>query len=107
MLPAESVYCRLIDIDSCHASILAPGAASGAALLAWTGHGPQNAGHHPALESETVLKLAASSGASAYDCEFVALAMELGVPLVTSDRRLARAFPDLTRVLDDAADGMS
>ena len=59
------------------------------------------------VESETVLKLAASSGASAYDCEFVALAMELDVPLVTSDRRLARAFPDLTGVLDDVADGVS
>ena len=59
------------------------------------------------VESETVLKLAAASGASAYDCEFVALAMELGVPLVTSDRKLAKAFPGVTHLLDEAADGVA
>jgi predicted nucleic acid-binding protein len=42
--------------------------------------------------SEKILELAAQSGCSAYDCEFVALAMELGVPLVTADRHLAGVF---------------
>jgi predicted nucleic acid-binding protein len=39
------------------------------------------------------LQLAAESGCSAYDCEFVALARDLEVPLVTADRQLLAAFP--------------
>jgi len=41
---------------------------------------------------ERVLALVASSTCSAYDCEFVALAHELGVSLITSDRRVLRDF---------------
>lgn len=44
------------------------------------------------VDSIKVLTLTMHSGCSAYDCEFVALAQELGVPLVTSDRRLAAKF---------------
>ena len=44
------------------------------------------------VESSRVLRLAATSGCSAYDCEFVALAQNLGVPLVTSDRELIAKF---------------
>lgn len=47
------------------------------------------------LPSESVLALAASSGCAAYDCEFVALAQRFGIPLVTSDRRILSAFPDV------------
>jgi predicted nucleic acid-binding protein len=39
-----------------------------------------------------ILRLAADSGCSAYDCEFVALALDLGVPLVTSDHALIEKF---------------
>jgi len=46
------------------------------------------------VESEGVLALALTSGCSSYDCEFVALARALGVPLVTSDRQVLAAFPD-------------
>ena len=42
--------------------------------------------------SAHILRLAADSGCAAYDCEFVALAQELGVPLVTSDRALITKF---------------
>jgi len=42
--------------------------------------------------SDRILELAAESGCSTYDCEFVALAMELGVPLVTADKRIASVF---------------
>lgn len=42
--------------------------------------------------SSRVLRLAAASGCSTYDCEFVALAQELAVPLVTSDAALLKKF---------------
>ncbi len=42
---------------------------------------------------EHVLRLAVASGCTAYDCEFVAAARDLGVPLVTFDREVVRAFP--------------
>lgn len=48
------------------------------------------------IDSLQVLKLARDSGCSAYDCEFVALAMRLDVRLVTQDARLCKAFPNLT-----------
>jgi predicted nucleic acid-binding protein len=44
------------------------------------------------VESSRVLRLAGTSGCSAYDCEFVALAHDLGVPLVTSDAALITKF---------------
>lgn len=52
------------------------------------------------VSSENVLNLAATSGCSAYDCEFVALARELGVPLVTSDQKLLAQFPSTARSPD-------
>jgi predicted nucleic acid-binding protein len=44
------------------------------------------------MDSSRILRLAADSGCSAYDCEFVALAQDLGVPLVTSDATLIAKF---------------
>lgn len=47
------------------------------------------------VPSDRVLRLAAVSGCTSYDCEFVALAEVLGVKLLTHDRRVLEAFPDV------------
>jgi len=41
-----------------------------------------------------VLELSAASNCTAYDCEFVALAKELGVKLVTLDKQVLAQFPE-------------
>lgn len=43
--------------------------------------------------TEECLRLAARGGVSAWDAEFVFVAEALGLPLVSADRRLSRAFP--------------
>ncbi|HWG95875.1 MAG TPA: type II toxin-antitoxin system VapC family toxin [Nitrospira sp.] len=53
------------------------------------------AGYEYSVISRHVLTLADRSGCSAYDCEFVALAQDLGIPLVTTDRQILKAFPRL------------
>ncbi|MXY82362.1 MAG: type II toxin-antitoxin system VapC family toxin [Gemmatimonadetes bacterium] len=58
-------------------------------------------GQEHTISSVSVMRLAASSRCSAYDCEFVALAQNLSVPLVTSDRRILTAFPDTAVSLEN------
>jgi predicted nucleic acid-binding protein len=45
------------------------------------------------VDTGSVLELAERSGCTSYDCEFVSVALDLGVPLVTSDRQVLAAFP--------------
>jgi len=45
------------------------------------------------VESSAVLELVRDSDCSAYDCEFIALAMKLDTKLVTMDKKLLRVFP--------------
>ena len=52
-------------------------------------------GNELGVDSRSVLELASRSGCTAYDCEFVSVAEQLGVPLVTSDKKLLAAFPDI------------
>lgn len=51
------------------------------------------------IDSLAVFELARISDCSAYDCEFVALAMKLDTRLVTMDKQLLRAFPQRTTAL--------
>ena len=53
------------------------------------------------LPSVAVMNLVASSNCSAYDCEFVALARQLSVKLVTQDKKLLREFPETAISLDE------
>ena len=59
------------------------------------------AGAEYEVDSRRVLELVRDSDCSAYDCEFVALAMSLGVTLVTMDTKLLRAFPKVAVALAD------
>jgi predicted nucleic acid-binding protein len=53
--------------------------------------------------SHRVLSLAAGSTCSAYDCEFVALAQDMSVPLVTADQKILEQFPQVAVALEDFA----
>lgn len=45
------------------------------------------------IDSDSVLSVAHASGLTAYDAEFVSLAEQLQVKLVTSDKQIIKAFP--------------
>ena len=53
------------------------------------------AGGEHEVGSQQVLELVRDSDCSAYDCEFIALAKQLDVKLVTMDGKLLKAFPKL------------
>ena len=59
----------------------------------------QLAGHEYWVPSELVMDKVAASSCSAYDCEYVALAADLGVTLVTSDRQILAGFPAVAKSL--------
>lgn len=56
-------------------------------------------GNEHEVDSDQVLQLVHASDCSAYDCEFVALARQWGVPLATMDGKVLRAFPETARPL--------
>lgn len=52
------------------------------------------------MGSLDVLRLADSTGCSAYDAEFIVLAQELGIHLVTMDSMILKTFPETAISLD-------
>jgi len=55
------------------------------------------------VPTERIVKLVLASDCPAYDCEYVALAQDLGVPLVTTDQRVLRGFPKTAVALEEFA----
>ena len=53
------------------------------------------------IVSSQVLGLVSESTCSAYDCEFVALARDLNVPLLTVDKQILKQFPEETITLEE------
>ncbi|MEQ1805953.1 MAG: type II toxin-antitoxin system VapC family toxin [Burkholderiaceae bacterium] len=51
------------------------------------------------VDSASVIALVRDSDCSAYDCEFIALAITLDTMLVTQDKKLLKAFPTRTVAL--------
>lgn len=47
------------------------------------------------IDSKSVFDLVSASTCTAYDCEFVALALRFRVPLVTCDQQILRDFPEV------------
>ena len=47
------------------------------------------------VPSQLVLTLGERTSCSAYDCEYAALALTLGCPLITTDKKILQSFPTL------------
>jgi len=56
--------------------------------------------HEYEISSAHVMQLVKSSQCSAYDCEFVALAQYLDIPLITADKKILHAFPDISKTVN-------
>ncbi len=61
------------------------------------------AGREHLVPSARVFDLIRETRLSAYDCEFVALASVLSVPLVTADKAVLKAFPDRALTMEQFA----
>lgn len=59
------------------------------------------------VDSLNVLKLASASGCSAYDCEFIYLAQSTRAKLITADKKILRAFPQLAIGAQDFVESQS
>lgn len=53
------------------------------------------------VASGKVLQLVSECDLSAYDCEYVSLAKDLGAQLLTVDKKILRVFPDTAVSLED------
>ena len=57
------------------------------------------ADHEISVDSRTVFDLVKANNCTAYDCEFVALARQIGTLLYTVDTKLLAAFPEMAKAL--------
>jgi predicted nucleic acid-binding protein len=48
------------------------------------------------VKAKNIIQLIKNSNLSSYDCEFVALAHDLGCKLVTMDKKILSEFPEIT-----------
>ncbi|MDD2724185.1 MAG: type II toxin-antitoxin system VapC family toxin [Methylovulum sp.] len=53
------------------------------------------------VSSAHILQLVNASNCSAYDCEFVALAKLVNIPLITADKKVLNAFPTIAQTITD------
>jgi predicted nucleic acid-binding protein len=51
--------------------------------------------------NEEILELVKNSNCTAYDCEFIALAKQLSIKLVTADKQLLQQFPEYATSLEE------
>ena len=56
--------------------------------------------HEYEISSTHIMQLVKNSPCSAYDCEFVALAQYLDIPLITADKKILREFPEITQTVE-------
>ncbi len=49
----------------------------------------------PISDFDAVFNIVQNSSVSSYDCEFVALAMQSKLPLITEDKKIIREFPHI------------
>lgn len=59
------------------------------------------AGNEYDIKSLNVLSLVNQSNRSAYDCEYISLAVNLGIELFTMDKKIISAFPQVAKLLCD------
>ena len=67
-------------------------------ILKEAGHAMAEGEH--IVRDDPVFDIVARSALTAYDAEFVALAAALGVPLVTADKAVLKAFPEQALTMD-------
>jgi predicted nucleic acid-binding protein len=65
----------------------------------------QMSGREYIIPSSLVMQKVSDSNCSAYDCEYVALAEDQGIPLVTSDKQILKQFPKTAISLKTFAGG--
>lgn len=53
------------------------------------------------FDGRSVLKLVSDSNCTSYDCAYVSTAKSLQVPLITADKQLLRAFPNIAVSMAD------